>query len=73
MPEAILYLPAAHDVHVPPSGPVKPTLHVQAVTAVLGLGELELLGHATQVDSSVAPAVAEYFPAAQFTHALATL
>jgi hypothetical protein len=72
MPVAILYLPAAHEVHVPP-GPVEPALHVQAVTTVLGLGELELPGHATQVDSSVAPAVAEYFPAAQFTHALATL
>ena len=57
----------------PPSGPVDPALHVQTATDVLALGELELPGHATQVDSSVAPAVAEYFPAAQFTHALATL
>ena len=68
LPVAILYLPATHDVHVPPSGPVKPTLHVQAVTAELGLGELELLGHVTQVDSSVAPAVAKYFAAAQSVH-----
>ena len=72
-PLAILYLPATHPVHTPPSGPVDPALHEQAVTAVLGLGEFELAGHVTQVDSSVAPVVAEYFPAAQFTHALATL
>ena len=72
-PVKLLYFPATQAVHVPPSGPVKPTLHVQAARAVLGLCELELPGHATQVDSSVAPAVGEYFPAAQFTHALATL
>lgn len=50
-----------------------PALQVQAASAVLAPGELELPGHAIQVDSSVAPAVGEYFPAAQFTHALATL
>ena len=72
-PVVILYLPAMQAVHEPPSGPVNPTLQVQAARAVLGLGELELPGHARQADSSVAPAVGEYFPAAQFTHALATL
>jgi hypothetical protein len=69
LPVSILYLPAAHDVHVPPSGPVKPTLHEQAVAAVLGLGELELPGHAKQADSTVAPGVPKYFPATQSTHA----
>ena len=64
-PVATLYLPATQAVHELPSRPVKPTLHVQAATAVLGLGELELPGHVTQVDSSVAPAVVEYFAAAQ--------
>ena len=73
LPVAILYLPATQAVHVPPSGPVYPALHVQAARAVLGLGELELPGHARQADSSVAPVAGEYFPAAQFTHALATL
>ena len=41
---------------------------MQAARAVLGLGELELPGHATQVDSSVAPVTVEYFAAAQFKH-----
>ena len=53
----------------PPSGPVDPALHVQVATDVLALGELELPGHATQVDSSVAPVVGKYFPAAQSVHA----
>jgi len=72
-PVAILYLPVTQVVHAPPSGPVDPALHVQAVITELGLGELEFAGHARQVDSSVAPAVGEYLPATQFTHALVTL
>ena len=59
------YEPVAQAVHVPEEMSMKPTLHVQEVTTVLGLGELELAGHARQVDSSVAPAVAEYLSAAQ--------
>jgi hypothetical protein len=69
LPVVILYLPAAQDVHVPPSGPVNPTLHVQAVEAVLGPGELELPGHDKQADSTVAPWVPKYFAAAQSVHA----
>ncbi len=46
LPLVVLYLPAAQAVHEPPSGPVNPALQVQATRAVLGLGELELLGHA---------------------------
>ena len=65
LPVAILYFPTTHAVHEPPSGPVNPTLQVQEARAVLGLGEFELPGHATQVDSSVAPVVGEYFAAAQ--------
>ena len=68
LPVASLYLPAAHGEHTPPSGPVEPVLQVQAVAAELGLGELELPGHATQADSTVAPVVAKYFPAAQSVH-----
>ena len=65
LPVVILYLPVMQAVHEPPSGPVNPTLQVQEARAVLGLGEFELPGHATQVDSSVAPVVGEYFAAAQ--------
>lgn len=43
-PVSILYFPATHDVQTPPFGPVEPALHVQAATAELGLGELELAG-----------------------------
>ena len=69
LPVLILYLPAMQAVHVPPSGPVCPILHVQAVRAGLALGELELLGHVRQVAASVAPTVVEYFAAAQSLHA----
>jgi hypothetical protein len=48
---------------------VNPTLHVQAVRAELGLGELELPGHVRQVVATVAPAVAEYDPTPQLVHA----
>jgi len=65
LPVVVLYLPATQAVHVPPSGPVKPTLHVQAVRATLEIGELELVGHATQVSAAVAPVVAKYVPAEQ--------
>ena len=68
LPVPILYLPAAHAEHTPPSGPVYPTLQVQAATAVLGLGELLLLGHAEQVVATVAPAVVEYVAVAQLVH-----
>jgi hypothetical protein len=68
LPVAILYFPATQAVHAPPSGPVNPTLQVQEVRATLAIGEFELLGHTTQVDSSVATTVVEYFPAAQSAH-----
>jgi hypothetical protein len=64
-PVAILYLPAAQAVHTPPFGPVKPTLHVQAASAELEIGELELVGHARQAVATVAPVVVKYVPAAQ--------
>jgi hypothetical protein len=64
-PVVVLYFPATHAVHVPPFGPVKPTLHVQAARAELEIGELELVGHARQ---AVAPTVVEYFPASQSMH-----
>jgi len=41
-PVNALYLPAAHAVHVPPSGPVDPALQVHAVKEVLPAGALEV-------------------------------
>ena len=71
LPVPPLYFPAAQEVHVPPSGPVDPTLQEQAVAAVLATGEFALPGHAAHAASSVAPDTAKYFPAPQPAHALA--
>jgi hypothetical protein len=68
LPAMILYLPGTQRVHAPPSGPVYPTLHVQAVRAELGIGEFELVGHVMQVAAAVAPVVMEYFAAVQSLH-----
>lgn len=48
--------------------PYVPALQVQAVSAELAIGELELVGHAPQVAAAVAPVAAEYVPAAQSVH-----
>ena len=40
-PDTALYVPAAHAVHVPPLGPVKPALHVQSEEASLPAGEVD--------------------------------
>ncbi len=69
LPVLILYLPATHVEQTPPSGPVKPTLHVQATRTELAVGELELVGQARQVVTTVAPTVVEYVPAPQLVHA----
>jgi hypothetical protein len=55
LPVSILYLPAMQAVHVLPFGPVYPTLQIQAATAELASGELELAGHATQAALPVSP------------------
>lgn len=47
---------------------VYPIVHVQFVTTVLRLGEVEPLGHARQFSTVVAPAVAEYVPVPQSVH-----
>jgi hypothetical protein len=36
-------------VHVPPSGPVDPALHLQLDFRKLALGDCELTGHAVQI------------------------
>ncbi len=69
LPLVVLYLPAAHAVHVPPFGPVYPMLQVQLESAALPLGELELSRQTMHVVSSVAPVLVEYLPAAQSVHA----
>ncbi len=64
-PVVALYCPVPHAVHVPPSAPVYPRLHVQLVAAPLAAGEWELTGHVVHV---VAPMAFEYFPATHSAH-----
>ena len=45
-PVPILYVPATHAVHVPPSLPVWPASQIQSASSLLAAGELELAGHA---------------------------
>ena len=71
LPVVLLYFPVTHVLHVPPSGPVYPTLHVHAALAELPLGELEPVGHVTQVAATVAATVSEYVPTTQSVHAAA--
>ncbi len=47
---------AVHDA----AFPCVPALHVQAVSAELEIGEVELAGHPRQVVAIVAPTVVEY-------------
>lgn len=44
-PDDILYFPAMHGEHGPPSMPVDPELHLQSVTFLLASGALEFVGH----------------------------
>ena len=47
-PVAVLYLPAAHAVQVPPFGPVYPASQAQLVRNPLALAARELVGHKLQ-------------------------
>ena len=67
LPLIVLYLPATQEVHRPPSGPVKPALQTQALTAALAFGELEPAGHARHAVAFVAFVIVEYVPAAHAT------
>jgi len=44
VPASVLYFPATHAVHVPPSAPVYPALHLQLPTVPLWEGPCALLG-----------------------------
>ena len=61
--------PVTHVVHVPPSGPVDPLLHLQLDTDELPAGEFEFVGHEPlHVEMEMAPDSAEYVPALQSVH-----
>ena len=60
-----LYVPGTHAEHPPPSAPVNPALHTQAVMAQLELGEFEFAVQATHTAILLAPSVTEYVPETQ--------
>ena len=62
LPPPDLYLPAAHAVHVPPSGPAKPALQVHLAPPEAPDGEVEFDGQAMHV---VRPTAGEYVPVPQ--------
>ncbi len=64
-PVGVLYFPATHAAHGPPSGPVDPVLQVQLVKAALPAGELEFDGQAMHVELAAAPTAVEYVPTPQ--------
>ncbi len=69
LPLVVLYLPATHPEHIPPSGPVNPALQVQAAMTELDSAELEFAGHDTQTVEAVAPTATKYEPTPQSVHA----
>jgi hypothetical protein len=60
VPFTALYFPVAHNAHVPPFGPVAPTLHTHAPRTALDAGALEYSGQLRHVPAPVAPTVPEY-------------
>jgi len=65
VPFVILYLPTAHNVHTPPSGPVAPALQTHAVITVLPGPETVFGGQIRHAPAPVAPTVVEYVFTAQ--------
>ena len=68
-PEPVLYVPATHSTHAPPSGPVAPGTHLQAVKTSLPDSELECAGHVEHREASNEPTASEYEPDAQSAQA----
>jgi hypothetical protein len=62
-PFTSLYVPGTHNVQTPPSGPVHPALHVQAVIDELEFIEFVFKGHRTQTLDVLDPTIPEYVPA----------
>ena len=73
LPVVDLKAPPTQGVHGPPLGPVYPTLQMQAVTAVLEMGELLFVGHDKQVVIFRAPSVAEYVVTGHVRQTVATV
>ena len=65
-----MYLPAVHLVQDPPSGPLDPLLHVQALRASLPDGDDDREGQLEHMLDVGAPKVVEYVPISQSMHVL---
>ena len=61
-PIEALYVPEVHNVHVPPSGPVKPLLQRQELGVLLPTIELEFKGQSMHVFEFVAPVASAQTP-----------
>ncbi len=68
-PGTVLYWPAAHAGHRPPSGPVYPALQEQAAIAELDAAAFAFAGHTVHVDEVFAPTACEYVASPQSAHA----
>ncbi len=66
LPVTVLYFPAAHALHVPPSGPVNPGLQTQAVTTACAVNACPEF--VAQSMHSVLPAAALYLDTAHAKH-----
>jgi len=71
-PAKILYFPASHPSHCPPSAPVNPASHTQSVCSSLPSAELDWAKHGWHTSETAATAV-ENCPMPQFMHALASI
>jgi hypothetical protein len=69
LPMNLLNLPGTHAVHVPPSTPLYPVVHMQFVKSVDPAPEIEFAGQAVQTDSDCAAIEPEYLLSAQLVHA----
>jgi len=69
LPFTSLYLPAAHNEHVPKSGPVNPCLQTQLLFPDDALNHSVLSGQGKQYVLLMAPSVTEYVLMGQFSHA----
>ena len=67
LPFVGLYVPAAHTVHVPPSGPVDPAAHRGSMQELDAVGDVQPAGQALHVAAEVAPVTLEYVLAAHPT------
>jgi hypothetical protein len=73
LPFALLYLPTAHSMHRPPSGPVAPALHTHDTITLLPAPEAVFVGQFRHAPAALAPTVPENVSGPQSTQLLVPL